>query len=193
MSTVATENRYTPENLLTMPDGDNYELVDGNLLQRKMSARSSYVAGEIFAFLRDYNRANHRGWVFPEGTSYQCFPNAPAKIRRPDTSFIPFGRFPGEELPDGHIRIVPTLAVEVTSPNDLVYEVDEKVEEFLAAGSRLVWVIKPANRTVEIHRPDGPGVILRAENELTGDDVLRGFRCRVADLFPAPSLVSPST
>jgi Uma2 family endonuclease len=185
MSTVATH--YTPEDLLTMPDGNNYELADGNLVERKMGARSSYVAGETFVIMHGFCRLNRLGWVFPEGTSFQCFPDAPAKVRRPDTSFIRFGRFPGELLPEGHIRIAPDLAVEVVSPNDLVYEIDEKVEEFLAAGVPLVWVVNPETRTVQVHRPTGPGVILRAGDELTGEDVLPGFRCRVADLFQSPS------
>src|SRR5262249_42419722 len=45
MSTVATPTRYTPEDLLKMPDGDRYELVDGQLVEHTMSLWSSYVAG----------------------------------------------------------------------------------------------------------------------------------------------------
>jgi Uma2 family endonuclease len=50
---------------------------------------------------------------------------------------------PSEQLPEGHTRIAPDLAAEVMSPNDLAYEVDRKVKEYLAAGVRLVWVINP--------------------------------------------------
>jgi Uma2 family endonuclease len=91
-------------------------------------------------------------------------------------------------LPEGHIRLAPDLAGEVVSPNDLAYEIDEKVEEFLAAGTTLVWVINPATRTVRAHRADRPGVTLRADDELTGEDVPPGFRCNVADLFPPPPI-----
>jgi Uma2 family endonuclease len=185
MATVAT--RYTPEDLLRMPDGKNYELVDGNLMERKMGARSSYVAGRVFAALDTFCAAHPQGWVFPEGTSFQCFPDDADKVRKPDTSFIRFGRLPGEELPEGHIRIAPDLAAEVVSPNDLAYEVDDKVVEWLGAGVFLVWVVNPQTRTVQVHRQDGPGLILRAEDELTGGDVLPDFRCRVADLFKAPA------
>ncbi len=81
--------------------------------------------------------------------------------------------------------IAPALAVEVVSPNDLAYEIDKNVEEFFAAGTQLVWVINPVIQTVRVYRLNGPGVILRAEDELTGEDVLPGFRCRVGDLFPS--------
>jgi Uma2 family endonuclease len=183
MSTLATKARHTPEELLTMPDGDRYELVNGNLVERNMGARSSFVAGEVFAILRDFCRTNRLGWVLPEGTSYQCFPDDPDKVRRADVSFIRLGRLPGEELPGGHIRIHPDLVVEVVSPNDLAYEIDAKVEEFLEAGVSQVWVVNPQTRTVRVHRAGLPGANLRGDGELTGDDVVPGFRCRITELF----------
>lgn len=185
MSTVVTKT-YTPEDLLTMQDGDDYELVDGNLVERKMGAESSFVAGRTERILAQFCEPRGAGLVFPEGTSYQCFPDAPGKVRRPDTSFIRFGRLPDDRLPKGHILIAPNLAVEVASPNDLVYEIDEKVEEYLAAGVELVWVVNPATHTVRVYHPDRPGVMLREKDELTGDDVLPGFRCQVAELFRIP-------
>jgi Uma2 family endonuclease len=190
MSTVTAKTKYTPEDLLTMPDGDNYELVDGNLVERNMGAWSSYVAGRMLVVLHGFCEAHRLGWVFPADASYLCFPGAPGKVRRPDASFIRLGRLPGEEAPQGHILIAPDLAVEVMSPNDMAYEVDEKVEEYLKAGVRLIWVVNPEARTVRVYRADGSGVILRAENELSGEDVLPGFRCQIAELFQNPAAPS---
>ncbi len=76
--------------------------------------------------------------------------------------------------------------MEVVSPTDLVSELDEKVEEYLRAGVKLVWVAHPAISKLEIRRGDGSGIWLRAEDVLTGEDVIPGFRCRVGDLFPIP-------
>src|SRR5947209_18492290 len=92
MNVVTAAVRHTPEDLLTMPDADAYELVDGYLVERKMGAWASYVAGEVYGILRDHNRAHRLGWVFPEGTSYQCFPDNPDKVRRADASFILLNR-----------------------------------------------------------------------------------------------------
>ena len=128
MSTVATSIQYSPDELLTLPDGDAYELVGGELMERKMGARSSFIAGEIHYRLKDHCRSRRLGWVFPEGTSFQCFPHDPDKVRRADVSFIRFGRLAREQLPEGHLRTVPDLAVEVVSPHDLAYDVDSKVE-----------------------------------------------------------------
>lgn len=94
------------------------------------------------------------------------------------------------ELERGFLRIAPDLAVEVVSPNDTVYEVDEKVEELLAAGVRLVWVLNPETRIVEVHRLDGTVSKLHVADELSGEDVLPGFTCPVAELFDVSGLVA---
>ena len=85
--------------------------------------------------------------------------------------------------PEGYATIAPDLAVEVISPNDLFEEIAEKVQEYLSAGVRLVWVVDTATQPVHVHRPDGSGTILRAQDELTGEDVLPRFRTRVGDVF----------
>lgn len=189
---TATQTHYTPEDLLKMPDGDRYELVNGHLVERTMSLWSSYVAGEVYGRVRNHCRQHQLGWPLPEGTTYQCFPGDPAKVRRADVSFFRLGRISAEQaLAEGHVRIAPDLAVEVISPNDVLYDVHAKVAEFLSAGVRLVWVVNPQTRWVEVHRAEGTGTILRENDELDGEQVLPGFRCRVGDLFLPPAGVSP--
>jgi Uma2 family endonuclease len=72
----------------------------------------------------------------------------------------------------------------VVSPHDLVWEIDEKVAQWLAAGVRLVWVVHPRVSAVHVYRAGGAVSWLRAEDELSGEEVLPGFRCRVDALFP---------
>jgi Uma2 family endonuclease len=187
-TSTAEKTRYTPEDLLRLPDGDRYELVDGNLVERKMSFWSSFVAGTVYALLRTFALAHQLGWVAPEGTSYQCFPGHPGKVRKPDTSFIRLDRLTLEQATsEGHMSVRPDLAVEVVSPNDSYYEVEEKVEEWLGAGVPLVWIINPRTRSVRIRRADGSESMLRDEDELTGEAVIPGFRCRVRELFLSPT------
>ncbi len=184
MSTI--EQDLTPDDVLAMPDGDRYELVDGELKELNVSQESSWVAGEIFGRLRDYVKQESLGWVFPEGTSYRCFPHDPLMFRRADTSYISRDRLPEGPTGMGHTLIAPDLAVEVVSPHDTAYDVEAKVGDYLEAGVRLVWVVTPPERIVTVHRPDDRSALRRlsAQDELTGDDVLPGFSCRVVDLFP---------
>lgn len=187
MSTTL-QTRYTPEDLLTMPDGDRYELVDGELVELNMSVLSSYVAGRVYRRLANHNEDVRQVWVFPEGTSYQCFPEAPSKVRKPDTSVIRLERLStADAMTAGHVPITPDLAVEVTSPGDSVYDVDQKIQDYLNAGVCLVWEVNPELRTIVIHRADGTLTRLGENDEITGESVLPGFRCRVGDFFLLPT------
>lgn len=188
MATVDSTKQYTPEDLLHMPDGDRYELVDGQLVERNMSAWSSYVAGLLFALLFTFCRSRRLGWVFPDGTSYQCFADAPSKVRKPDVSFIELARMTVQQSQsEGHISIFPDLAVEVISPNDLAYDIDTKVQEYRTAGTRLVWIVHPQARRIDVFRFHGAPSILTENDDLDGEDVLPGFRCRGAELFQPPA------
>lgn len=181
------KTNYTPEDLLAMPDeGKDYELVDGRLVERNMGMRSSFVGGRILLLLGAWCDSHGTGCVYAADAGYQCFANHPNKVRKADVSFISFERQPAAEIPDGYSRIPPDLAVEVVSPNDLVDEVDEKILEYLEAGVRLVWIVRPRSRLVEIHRTDGTSSLLRDTAEIAGEPVLPGFRCPVALFFQQP-------
>src|SRR5687768_12124711 len=139
MSIVSSTSEFTPEDLLSMPDDRRYELVGGKLVEKPVSALSSLVASIIGRILGDFVERHRLGLVFDPDATYQCFPTEPSLVRRPDVSFVRRGRFPAGDLPEGHIRIAPDLAVEVLSPNETAYNVDEKVELYVSAGVRAVW------------------------------------------------------
>jgi Uma2 family endonuclease len=183
MSTIAEPKTYTPDDLLAMPDRKRYELVDGNLVERNVSVLSSLVAFELGGLIRDHCRTHTPVWIFGADCGYRCFPGHPGKVRKPDVSLILRDRLPAEQLTEGFLTLPPDLAVEVVSPNDLAYEVEEKVREYQGAGVRLIWVVYPPTRTVHISRTDGSHTVARSRDELDGEDVVPGFHCRVDDLF----------
>jgi Uma2 family endonuclease len=181
MSTV--ESLVTPEELLLLPDAVGYELLGGQLVERNVSHESSWIGGELYRLLANYCDATRIGWAFPSDASYQCFADDPSRVRRPDVSFIRREQIERFGLPIGHSRFPPDLAVEVFSPHDRSEELSEKVRQYLSAGVRLVWVVDPVLREVFVHRPAGGGVILSSNDDLDGEDVVPGFRCKVGDLF----------
>ena len=77
----------------------------------------------------------------------------------------------------------PDLAVEVVSPSDKHYDVTKKAFAYLKAGTRLVWVIEPVAKTVMVYRSETDFTLLTSEDALTGEDVVKGFTCPVAQLF----------
>jgi Uma2 family endonuclease len=176
----------TPEELLAMPDGKHYELVDGVPVERTMSLLASRVEITLGRILDLHCVQNDLGWVVGPSCGYRCFPWIPRQVRRPDLSFIAVQRLPSEnQWSEGYVTIPPDLAVEVTSPTDEVYELEEKVEEYLRAGVRLIWVIHPEVRVIQVIRADGSGSRIRPGDDLSGEDVVPGFRCPVASIFPA--------
>lgn len=187
MAVAVDERRYCPEDLLGMPDGDAYELVNGELVERKMGAESGWIAGELLARLRIFVAGTHVERIFPSEVGYQCFPDDPRRVRKPDVSFIRAGRLPGNRIPRGHLRAAPDLAVEVVSPNDLYEEVRAKVEDYLGVGVSLVWVVEPETRSALVFLQDGSVSLLRSQQELDGESVLPGFRCPICEIFPAAS------
>ena len=175
---------YTPEDLLTLQDGKRYELVDGRLVERNMGMESSWVGTRLLARLERYSEENQLGWVFAADSGYQCFPHEPSLVRRPDVSFVKAGRYPKGAPPRGWSRIAPDLAIEVVSPNDTVYGLEEKLEDYRRVEVPLIWVVNPESRTAMVYRRDGSVSFLRETAELEGEDIVPGFRCPLREILP---------
>lgn len=73
--------------------------------------------------------------------------------------------------------------MEVVSPNDRASEVQAKVEDWLRAGTRLVWVVYPDTRSITVFQGLSEVRVLTEGDNLDGAPVLPGFSCRVVDLF----------
>lgn len=106
----------------------------------------------------------------------------PDTVCAPDVSFVTGGRIcAGDKPPYPHGA--PELAVEVLSSSNSKKRIAEKIELYLRAGARLVWCVDPRRRTVAVYRPHHEPVVLREGDVLSGEDVLPGFQCRVAEVF----------
>jgi Uma2 family endonuclease len=141
------------------------------------------VATIILTMLSNFEQGRSLGFSFDSECGYQIFGRDQKNVRFPDGSFVARGKFPGDILPLGYARVVPDLVFEVVSPNDLAEEVDQKVEDYLQVGVRLIWVVYPATRRVVVFRPEGRAARLGGAQEITGEDVLPGFSCRVEQFF----------
>ena len=192
MSTAtATETRYTPEDLLAMPDGKSFELVHGQLVERNMGAESSQVGGRLFLRLGQFCEEHGLGMAWPADNGFQCFPHEPGLVRRPDVSVVRRGRLPGDVSPEGWVKIPPDLAVEVVSPNDRAGELEEKLDDYRKVRVPLIWVIYPKHAQGQVLRRDGPPSELVEDDELSGEDVIPGFRCLLREILPPRKPAEP--
>jgi Uma2 family endonuclease len=105
--------------------------------------------------------------------------------RLPDVSFVSTARWPLDRaLPEtGDWDVVPDLAVEVISPNDIFKDVLAKVREYFHYGVQVVWVIAPEERQVYVYDAPTHVRILTGQDELTGGEVVPGFRLSLGHLF----------
>ena len=174
----------TAAELLALPDDDyRYELVRGTLLRRPPSSfRHGRTVARVVSGLGQFVDERQLGTVLAKsGYHLEWYPDT---VRAPDVSFISAERLPPDDLPHGYPMLAPDLAVEVLSPSERPGARREKMQDYFAAGTRLVWEIDPAQRTITVYRSAHDGITFVATDEVTGAEVLPGFVCRVAELIP---------
>jgi len=175
----------TAEELRRLPaDGMRHELVEGELRTMPPSGgEHGITVVNITTPLANHVKSHRLGVVCGAETGFYLRRD-PDTVRAPDTAFIRAERVAREGVPKSFWKGGPDLAVEVMSPDDRVMEVEDKVQEWLAGGALLVWVINPRRKTVTVHRPGANPVVLSQKDTLEGGDVVPGFQCPVAAIFP---------
>ena len=175
---------FTAEELFHLPTvGRRLELVKGKVYEMAPAGgRHGYTAMNTGMVLGGHVRANGLGRVFAAETGF-ILRRDPDTVRAPDVAFVSQSQLSVEEIPDGYIDLAPDLVVEVVSPNDRRREVREKVEGWLNAGVRLVWVLYLAARSAVVYRSLSDVTHLTADGFLDGEDVVPGFICPLGELF----------
>ncbi|MGH7214797.1 MAG: Uma2 family endonuclease [Tepidisphaeraceae bacterium] len=181
MSTMS--HLLTADDLWNLPGDGRRELVKGEV---RTMAPAGFDHGAVIMNLSvplaTYVKAHRLGVVTGAETGFKLSSN-PDTVRGADIAFVAASRIPATGRPVKFWQGAPDLAVEVVSPDDTMAEVEEKVDDYLNAGARLVWVVNPRRRTITVHRPGIEPVLLRQSDTLDGQDVVPGFSCRVAEVF----------
>lgn len=185
---VQTKRLYTLEEFenLDLPDDENiYELIDGELVMTPPPGDEHGSIADIIAkHIHRFDMEDKLGQI-RQATRYKVMQGfAPA----PDLAFIKTERL--VPVVKGAVPIPPDLAVEIWSPHDLETEnrreeARQKIRKYQVGGVPIVWAINPENRTVEVYHPNkiDPVKVLGVDDELDGEDVIPGFKLKVAILF----------
>jgi Uma2 family endonuclease len=183
--TPLVQKLITAEEFGKMPepkDGSQQELIQGVILTMPPpQAPHGFCCSRINRHLSTFVESQGLGFVFTNDTGF-IIERDPDTVRGADVAFWSRERLP--KLPQGYIPIPPDLAVEVVSPDDHFSRVQKKVAHYLTHGVRLLWVVDPEDRSMTVYRPNQAMRILGEGDVVTGEDVLSGFQCRVADLLP---------
>ena len=184
------------ENVLAVQDEPLYEIVNGQRVALPpMSAYATWLASCLHGRLGLYTEDNGLGasvaaMLFVLDAEHDL-------RRRPDVAFVSTARWPLDRaLPmTGDWDVVPDLAVEVISPNDVFKDVLAKVREYFHYGVQVVWVIAPEEQQAYVYDSPVQVRILTGQDELTGGEVVPGFRLPLVHLFQhaaAPTIAPAS-
>ena len=181
---MATTKLMTAEDLWqTGKDECRYELVEGELIRMAPAGGEHGEIGfELAGQLRDYLKHNKIGTGYGADTGF-ILARDPDVVRSPDVAFVRTDRLPPKDQRRAFLELAPDLAVEIVSPSDSSSDVNDKVMQYLKLGVKLVWLVYPSTKSVNVYNPDRTVRILSEEDELDGGEVLPGFRLRIADIF----------
>ncbi len=182
---VVTETLMTAEEFAELPDdGERCELVEGRLEPMSLPGwEHGEIVSDLHLLIGNFVKQNKLGKVFAAETAFRL-QSDPDTVRGPDIGFVSANRIPtGEADRRKAFPGAPDLAVEVISPNDVYTKVRKKIDEYLKAGTKLVWIVDPSVKEVEVWRADRSRAWLTETDVLDGETVLPGFQLTVRDLF----------
>jgi Uma2 family endonuclease len=176
---------WTEAELQSLPDdGFIYEVVNGELVMSpKNNFQHEQICARLFNALYVFNEARRLGVVLGSGTGFWMHNR---NCRAPDLSFISKARLREHGFTPTTRRFFPAapdLAVEVLSPSNTRQEIEERLRDFFASGTRLAWVIDPDAESVEVCRTLTQRRLVGSGAALEGEALLPAFTYPIADLF----------
>ena len=165
---------------VTLETEREYEIVNGIPEEKPMAgARHGNVIARLITRLSNYVEPRDLGEVYSPDTTFIVGHNQ----RLPDIGFVFANRIPEEGQPAGMWEIPPDLAVEVISPNDVYVKVTRKVDEYLDAGVKQVWLVAPDRKSIMIYRSPFDVTVFQDDMELVSEDLFPGFHCNLREIF----------
>lgn len=158
-------------------------LANGNILvmpptHTATGGKNASIFGEIFI----WNKASQLGKMFDSSTGF-TLPNQ--AIRAPDVSWIEKSRW--DALPqserDDFAAICPDFVVELRSNSDNLLALREKMEEYIANGCRLAWLVDTYQKQTMVYSPDGSVLVVPFAQVLDGGTVMPGLQLTMAEVL----------
>lgn len=179
MAIANLHRKMTEDEFMRLPDdGRKYELVDGEPKEVPANVRHDEIGARLCFMFYPFTRG--RGALV---SSQAGFRMRDGNIRCPDVSFTRKERLPGGKAPDTFGDAAPDLCIEIISLSEDKPDMTRKIEEYFDAGAKQVWHLFPETESLTVFTSPSDTVTYSANEEISGGDLLPGFRCRVAELF----------
>ncbi len=178
----------TADEFFDSPFAGGFELVNGRIVSKVGEMFQDMPTGALHGAITDeletrisaFVRENKLGRVFAAETGFIV---SEGNVRGVDISFVGKAKIKEFGIPENFFPVAPDLAIEVISPGNTSAEIQEKIDEYLAAGTKLVWIVYPKQKMIQVHRQSNVINILRETDELDGEDVLPNFRVKLSEIF----------
>lgn len=160
------------------------ELVEGEIVDMPLpNPVHAAILGTLSAAIYNHVHGRKLGRVLIGDAPFvvERSPEGKDTLRGIDIAFMSTERLSGR-LPRKPLTVMPDLAVEVISPSNKAEDIEKKIEQLLAAGTTLVWIVYPDLQSVTVHTNDGR-YKLKGSDKLTGGEALAGFEIVVNDIF----------
>jgi Uma2 family endonuclease len=132
--------------------------------------------------LARYVEENQLGTVYAAETGFRLASD-PDTVRAPEVAFVSRARVEALGKVEGFWPEAPDLAVEAVSPGDSYSEVEEQVFAWLDAGTKVVIVINPRQRSATVYKSPTDITALAETDVLAGGDVVPGFELVARGIF----------
>ncbi|HEU5116831.1 MAG TPA: Uma2 family endonuclease [Isosphaeraceae bacterium] len=182
MSSLIPSARDLREHL-SDPDA-HYEIVDGRIQEIPSKGMFSTLVGlRLCEQIASHVEPRRLGVVIFKAL-FILDASRPLLLR-PDVAFVSAERWPLDRLiPEiGDWEVIPDLAIEVMSPNDVELDVQQKLKEYLAAGVKQVWHVRPLVRNVMVYRSLRDVKIFTAADQIEAENLLPGLRIDLGPIF----------
>jgi Uma2 family endonuclease len=182
---VRLKNRLSDEeffDLCQMNELRMERLKDGTIIiMEPTGSETGSFNFEISGEIRDWNKGAKEGRAFDSSTGF-TLPDT--SVKSPDTAWIAKDRWEqlAADLRKKFAPIAPDFVIEIRSETDNLKVLQAKMHEYIANGVRLAWLMDRTNRITHIYRLDGSEDQISFDDTLSGEDVLVGFRLKIADI-----------
>lgn len=166
------------ERFLAQSEHGLFELIDGEIVEKVPTREHGIIAGNIVTAFNNHLNSRPIGIAAVEARHRPT--DDPRNDRIPDVSFVADENKPVER--DGAANYLPDLAVEIPSPKDSLKAMSDKAAFYLANGTRMVWLVYPDKRLVEVLTPTSRELLADGET-ISGRDVLPNFVLSVSEVF----------
>lgn len=181
MSTITTD--LTAEAFWLLPEiAKRRSLIRGEVIEQMPPGARHGVIATAFSLRLGLWAVQHRAGIVGTESGF-ILARDPDVVRGPDVYFIRAERLPEGGIPEAFWSLAPDLVVEIVSPSETAEDVREKVRDFLAAGTALIWVVFARTREVIVHTPDGLARTFHEGESLREPTILPGFAHTVAEFF----------